>query len=620
MIMPSAARILLALALAIEVALSGSVPQQQPTSVDLLLGAALHAERVQGDPETAIALYEKALATPGITRRQAATALLHVAFCYVRLERPEARRKLEQVVSDYAAETDVAAQARRELQRLNQSRAGSASGRPRMPRRVVARADALALGGPSPDGRHFSSLDGTNLNLGIVELATGTTRLLTQDADAATKASALAYSSAWSPDGRQIAYVWYTNRAWELRVIDVATGKWRTLTPPMDYVPGVAAWPRDGKSVLIRVGRKEGCELRQIDLAGGPTRTLQIPGSCNAQLSPHGRFVAFDFTCADDPGDIDISIWSVREQRSLPLVKHPAIDRLIAWSPDSRSIVLSSNRSGTIDLYTLRLDDGQPRGQPTRVAESVGRIYPRGVANDGSLFYLRDRRWTEVYLARVDLEKGILDVPKPLGRHIIGTNSRPSFSPDARLIAYLSSSPASFSSTPNMVSIQSLDGSNYRTFLLDLTITDMFGLPWSADGRSLLLWGSNAQGTRGGIFRLDVQSGQTEPFLLGILKDGPSLGTARLSADHTKMVGWFTAPDAAKIVAGTVGGNEWHELYRHSRPVTLFPECLSPDGRWLLFTEMVRTGIHTAKVVSLENGEVRTVLTHTKKEFLGYAV
>src|SRR5678815_847202 len=62
--------------------------------------------------------------------------------------------------------------------------------------------------------------------------------------------------SAFSPDGKSIAYGWYTNRNdfWELRVIDRNGGRPRTVSTGdrdgYNYIWPVA-WTPDGESVLV---------------------------------------------------------------------------------------------------------------------------------------------------------------------------------------------------------------------------------------------------------------------------------------------------------------------------------------------------------------------------------
>src|SRR6266568_2468737 len=88
--------------------------QKTPES---MLGAALHQEEVQGDLKGAIAVYQKVVATPGVSRKTAADALVRMGQCYEKLGDSESRKAYERVVLEYADQKEAVAMARARLGR-----------------------------------------------------------------------------------------------------------------------------------------------------------------------------------------------------------------------------------------------------------------------------------------------------------------------------------------------------------------------------------------------------------------------------------------------------------------------------------------------------------------------
>src|SRR5882724_8234005 len=86
--------------------------QKTPES---MLGAALHQEEVQGDLKGAIATYQKVVATPRVSRKTAAEALIHMAGCYQKLGDAESRKIYERVIRDYVDQKEAVAVARARL-------------------------------------------------------------------------------------------------------------------------------------------------------------------------------------------------------------------------------------------------------------------------------------------------------------------------------------------------------------------------------------------------------------------------------------------------------------------------------------------------------------------------
>src|SRR5215468_376015 len=99
-----------------------AVAQKSTTSTsnaaEALLGAAIHQEEAEGNLEAAIASYKKFLSQYGSNRPLAAKAQYHLGLAYEKLGNAEARKAYEQVVRNYADQSEVVADARRHLATL----------------------------------------------------------------------------------------------------------------------------------------------------------------------------------------------------------------------------------------------------------------------------------------------------------------------------------------------------------------------------------------------------------------------------------------------------------------------------------------------------------------------
>jgi hypothetical protein len=131
-----------------------AMPQAAQTP-EALLGAALHQERVTGNMQAAIDGYRKVLAAKGASRSVAAQAQYHIGICYEKLGNQEARKAFESVVSNYADQKDLVAQAR---SRLTAMGGGGQTGQ--MATRLVWTGEKVDFNGTvSPDGSYVSFVD-----------------------------------------------------------------------------------------------------------------------------------------------------------------------------------------------------------------------------------------------------------------------------------------------------------------------------------------------------------------------------------------------------------------------------------------------------------------------------
>ncbi|MCU0968269.1 MAG: Tol-Pal system beta propeller repeat protein TolB [Rubrivivax sp.] len=188
-------------------------------------------------------------------------------------------------------------------------------------------------------------------------------------------------SPAWSPDGKQLAYVSFETQKAVVWVQDVASGQRRRLA---DFrgSNSAPAWSPDGREIAVALSRDGGTQLFLIPRDGGSPRRLTSSGS---------------------------------------------IDTEPVFAPDGRSIYFTSDRGGAPQIYRQALAGGSAE----RVTFSGGHNISPSISADGRTLAYVTRQGGDFRLAVQDLETGAVQLPTDTR-----DDERPSFAPNGRLIVY----------------------------------------------------------------------------------------------------------------------------------------------------------------------------------------
>ncbi len=122
-------------------------------------------------------------------------------------------------------------------------------------------------------------------------------------------------SPAWSPDGRQLAYVSFEGRRSQVVVQDLATGE-RERVSTRAGINGAPAWSPDGRRLALALS---------------------------------------------DSGDVNIHVMDMASRELTRLTRGSAIDTEPAWSPDGERLAFTSDRGGAPQVYEYNFDNAQVR-------------------------------------------------------------------------------------------------------------------------------------------------------------------------------------------------------------------------------------------------------------------
>ena len=576
------------------VVLPASATLGKPASV--LLQEGLYAEETEGDLEAAIKIYEGILKDFPKDRLVAAKAQLHIGLCYEKLGTAEARKAYESVVREYSDQSEIVAQARVRLAALGGP--GAAGGL--VARRVLTDASGVS-GVLTADGKYISNIDRSTGDVVQFEVASGQRTRITNRGPW-TETDKSYENQAFSRDGKQIAYNGESfdpnTKAWvqQVRIRNLDGSGLRTLYKDCYAYP--LDWSPDAGSILAVRDRNKAVELTLISTADGSLRVLRSITSVysleNASFSPDGRFVAFSLVREGSPPNGDVFLRTADGRNEVVVAGHPAEDRLLGWTPDGRSLLFLSDRSGTWDIWTVRITDGKQQGEPELLKKDFG-YYSEilGFAPDGSCYYKTNTRLGGLYNGEVNLETGkVLVPPAPVTTRYTGLPNFVKWSPDGRYLAYLSRS-GSIGPGNNILTIRSVATGEERFLSPRLRYVNQ--ISWAPDGRSIIALGITETGS--GIFRIDA-----ETSAITKLRDGGSL--PNLCPDGKTLVFGKAGPIISKRNLDT--GEESEVV----KPGTIFYD-LSPDGR-----EVVFQVDGAVKTVSLNGGEPRELFRGLAQNYL----
>jgi Tol biopolymer transport system component len=561
-----------------------------------LFQKALLMERTEGNLPEAIKLYQRIVDKYAGDRKLAAQALMQMAQCYEKLGQAEARKTYERLVRDFADQAEIVAQARLRLAALGGP--GGAGGL--VTRRVLT--DASGVDGIlTADGKYIRGLDWDTGDVVQFEVASGQrSRITNRGPWSETEKSE--ESQAFSRDGKQIAYNPFT-KDWvpQLRIRNLDGSDPRTLySEKEDSYVVPEDWSPDAGSILAFRRRNQANELTLISTADGSVRVLRsiTSGSSlgfqTASFSPDGRFIALSSRREGSPPHGDIFLMTADGRNEVVVAGHPAEDELLQWTPDGRSLVFLSDRSGTWDIWTVHITGGKQQGEPELLKKDFGSdSWVLGLAPDGSLYYETYTRLGGLFSGAVDIETGKVLVPPGLvTTRYTGPPSRPTWSPDGSNLLYLSRG-GRIGRENNILTIRSATTGEERFLSPRLRFVNQFS--WAPDGRSVIALGFTE--TESGIFRIDTEtSGITnlagqDRFAPHLCPDGKTLVFLKLGPIITKRnLDTGEESEVVKIAPTTTGYD------------------LSPDGR-----EVVFQVDHAVKTVSLNGGEPRELFSGLAK-------
>src|SRR4030067_2175340 len=302
---------LIALALAYSRLPAGQTAQKSQ-SADVLLGAALHQEEVEGDLEAAIKIYQKLLADFPGNRPLAAQAHFRIGMCYEKLGREEAQKAYQTVIQDYGEQKEIVAQAQERLSKLKTP--GEKSEEPEGIRikQVWKKPYTDFLGSVSPDGRFLAYVHWGEGDLAIHDLISGENKILTHEADLGlTKGFAMV--PLFSKNGRQIAYSWWhPNHTYDLLLLDVDNPSPRKLYSREGEHVGPSSWLSDKDLIFSRYNyatkMAQLCSLNISERQIRELKTFEISKWPRLSSSPDGKYIAYDYANETDGGKFDINL------------------------------------------------------------------------------------------------------------------------------------------------------------------------------------------------------------------------------------------------------------------------------------------------------------------------
>jgi serine/threonine protein kinase/Tol biopolymer transport system component len=220
----------------------------------------------------------------------------------------------------------------------------------------------------SPDGNFllYVKSTGGNADIYLQRVGGGNPVNLTHDSPADDT------QPAFSPDGRQIAF--RSEREGGGLFVMGATGESARRLTEFGFNP---AWSPDGREIAFATEGVAGPAVRRLDshlwivnVASGQTRPLGTGDAVQPSWSPHGQRIAY---WGVPRGGARV-LWTIPAAGGQPVqVTHDkSVDWDPVWSPDGRYLYFVSDRSGSMNIWRVAMDEasGRTSGDPEAVTSS----------------------------------------------------------------------------------------------------------------------------------------------------------------------------------------------------------------------------------------------------------
>ncbi len=375
----------------------------------------------------------------------------------------------------------------------------------------------------------------------------------------------------WSHDGSRIVFQNVERVRFDVRIVDVGSGKmdWVTDDTIQDVYP---VWSPSGTDIILSSFRSGGLNIWSIPVGkgAGSARQLTIGAGQDIQpnVSPDGTRLVYSTV------KLNADLWKLPINPSTGLAAGPPEPLIVstreesrgAWSPDGTMIAFNSDRSGDMNIWVFSAADESVR----QITSGAGGDFQPNWSPDGkqlSFFSARSGR-PEIWIAELATGQA---------RQLTSDASlkiNPFFSPDGRSIAYHSDRAGRLEPW-----IMNSDGTDQHR-LAEMETSGHF-LRWFRDGKSVLFRSPNPISP--GLWSASRSGG--DPVFRCAPKGGAHIS---LSPDD-KLV--MDVVDHKEIWVTQIEGGGAKPVFKFDdQQVRIDYPVWSPDGRWVLFDRVKPQG------------------------------
>lgn len=183
-------------------------------------------------------------------------------------------------------------------------------------------------------------------------------------------------SPAWSPNGKQIAYVSLENKRSQIYIVNVATGKRRLITQFVG-INGAPAWSPDGQQLALVLSKSGHPKIYIVNLANGGLKQVTFGSSIDTEpsWSVDGKSIIFTSNRGGGPQIYHLNLASGKVNR---MTFTGGYNASASYTPKGQSIVMLHRANGAFNIAMQNIGNGQVSSLTNNGKDESPSLAPNG--------------------------------------------------------------------------------------------------------------------------------------------------------------------------------------------------------------------------------------------------